>query len=299
MSKHLKFIQALVDQIENNLAEDINSVALAESFALSPWHFQRLFKSLVGDTLGGYIRGRRLTKAADLLLNSKLGIIDIAFEVGFNSHEAFTRSFKAYFSLSPKDFRLHNPAILLNEKPLLTNDLFHHIEQEIQREPIITLQKEQTIVGYAEKIPSPFIPNEGYCDLLYDSWMKLFDQQSRIKNKVSETYLGLSVSESGNFTEDSIQYIAGAPVTHLDNLTENMISYCFPKQLIALFEIAHVNKDTTAKTIDYIYGYWLPNSNYLRGKGNDYELFEGVKGMKSFEEQNFTAKYVIPIVPKK
>jgi len=299
MSKHLKLIQELVDKIENNLAEDINSTALAKSFSLSPWHFQRLFKSLVGDTLGGYIRGRRLTKAAELLLNSKVGIIDIAFAVGFNSHEAFTRSFKAFFNLSPKDFRLHNPSILLNEKPLLTNDLFQHIKHEIKREPIITLKKPQTIVGYGTQIPSPFIPNEGYCDLLYDSWMQLFDQQSNIQNKVTETFLGLSISESGNFTENNIQYIAGAPVTQLNQLAENMISYDFPEQLIAIFEIASVDKDTTAKTIDYIYGYWLPNSNYIRAQGNDYELFEGVKGMQSFEEQDFTAKYVIPITPKK
>jgi len=299
MSKHLKLIQELVDTIENNLAEDINSVALAKSASLSPWHFQRLFKSLVGDTLGGYIRGRRLTKAAALLLTSKLGIIDIAFAVGFNSHEAFTRSFKAYFTLSPKDFRLQKPRILLNEKPLLTNDLFHHIGQDIQREPIITLKQEQTIIGYDAQIPSPFIPNEGYCDLLYDSWMQLFDNQSAIQNKVADTFLGLSISESGNFTEECIQYIAGSPVTQLSQLAENMVSYHFPEQLIALFKIAHVDKDTTAKTIDYIYGYWLPNSNYLRGQGCDYELFEGVKGMQSFEKQEFTAKYVIPIIPKK
>lgn len=299
MSKHLKLIQELVDTIENNLAENINSVALAESASLSPWHFQRLFKSLVGDTLGGYIRGRRLTKAATLLLSSKLGIIDIAFAVGFNSHEAFTRSFKAYFNLSPKDFRLQKPQILLNEKPLLTSDLFQHIDQDIQREPIITLKKAQTIVGYDAQVPSPFIPNEGYCDLLYDSWMQLFDQQRHIQHKVAETFLGLSISASGNFTEDRIQYIAGAPVTQLSQLAENMVSYDFPEQLIATFEIARVDKDTTAKTIDYIYGYWLPNSNYIRGQGCDYELFEGVKGMQSFENQDLTAKYVIPLIPKK
>jgi len=45
-------------------------------------------------------------------------------------------------------------------------------------------------------------------------------------------------------------------------------------------------------------GYWLPNSAYLRGHGNDYELFENVKGMNSFAEGNLTSKYVMPIVAK-
>ena len=114
MQKNLQFMQDLVNRIENNLADEINIVALAKSFDLSPWHFQRLFKSLVGDTLGGYTRGRRLTRAAQLLLNSDMGIIDIAFSTGFNSHEAFTRSFKAYFNVPPKILRKNKPAINKN-----------------------------------------------------------------------------------------------------------------------------------------------------------------------------------------
>lgn len=298
MHKDLVLIQNLVDQIEANLADEINSVGLAKSFNLSPWHFQRLFKSLVGDTLGSYIRGRRLTKAAELLLNSDLGIIDVAFSVGFNSHEAFTRSFKAYFKQSPKNFRINKPTIRLNEKPLLTTDLFNLIAQDIQREPVITLRKKQTIVGYDTTIPSPFIPNDNYCDLLYSSWMSLFANQSEIPDKVAETFLGLSISKSGNFTEETIHYIAGAPVTKLNQPPTTMVSYTFPEQLVAIFDIAVIDKDTTSKTIDYIYGYWLPNSKYFRGQGNDYELFEGVKDESSFVDSNVRAKYVIPVVAK-
>jgi len=298
MQKDIELIQNLVDQIETNLADEISGVVLAKSFNLSPWHFQRLFKSLVGDTLGSYIRGRRLTKAADLLLNSELGIIDVAFSVGFNSHEAFTRSFKAYFKQSPKNFRLNKPAILLNEKPLLSADLFNHIAQDIQREPVITLRKAQTIVGYDTTIPSPFIPNDDYCDLLYSSWMSLFANQSKIPNRIAETFLGLSISQSGNFTEDTIHYIAGAPVTELNQLASDMVSYTFPEQLVASFDIASIDKDSTSKTMDYIYGYWLPNSNYSRGIGNDYELFESVKDESSFVDSSVNAKYVIPVIPK-
>mgnify|MGYP000078828991 CR=1 FL=1 len=298
MQSDLKFIQNLVDQIEANLADDINIVTLAKSCHLSPWHFQRLFKSLVGDTLGAYIRGRRLTKAAQLLLNSEQGLIDIAFSVGFNSHEAFTRSFKAYFKLSPKEFRKHRPVILLNEKPLLTQDLFHHIANVVQREPVITLRKEQVIVGFSTTTPSPFIPGEGYCDLLYTSWMNLFEQHTTIADTIPETFFGLSISSSGNFTEDTVDYIAGVPVTSLNKVPDGMVAHTFPEQWVALFKIATVDKDTVAKTMDYIYGYWLPNSAYLRGHGNDYELFEEVKGIHSFEDANLQSYYVIPVVLK-
>jgi AraC family transcriptional regulator len=295
MQQNLQLIQGLVSQIENNLSDEINIVNLAKSFELSPWHFQRLFKSLVGDTLGSYTRGRRLTKAAQLLLNSDRGIIDIAFEVGFNSHEAFSRSFKSQFKISPKTFRQNQPSVRLNDKPILTEELFIHLTKDITRAPIIKTTKERKIIGFDTTIPSPFISNDGYCDLLYSSWMKLLERQTEIKNRIPETYYVLSISQSGNFIEDTVDYIAGIPVSEFKTIPDGMVSYYFPAQLVAMFEVATVDKDTTAKTIDYIYGYWLPNSKYNRGKGNDYELFEGVT---DFEDPDLSSKYVIPIKNK-
>ncbi|KPJ95448.1 MAG: AraC family transcriptional regulator [Gammaproteobacteria bacterium SG8_11] len=296
MLRNLALIQGLVDRIEENLAEEINIISLAESFGMSPWHFQRLFKSLVGDTLGGYMRGRRLTKAAQLLLNSELGIIDVAFSVGFNSHEAFTRSFKSYFKVSPKSFRKNKPTILLCEKPLLTMELFDHLSQGIEREPTIRQKNEQIIVGFDTTIPSPFVSNENYCDLLYTPWTTLLERQTEVQNRIPKTFYGLTVSRSGTFTEDTLDYIAGVPVTDLGHIPGGMVTYKFPQQFVAMFEVFSGTEDTVAKTVDYIYGYWLPNSPYTRGHGNDYELFENVS---SFEVPNLRSKYVIPIEPKK
>jgi len=295
MRNDIEFIQKLVNHIEKNLAEEINVIKLAESFDISPWHFQRLFKSLVGDTLGAYIRGRRLTQAAHLLLDSNLNLIDIAFDIGFSSHEAFTRSFKSHFKLSPKSFRKMRPSILLNKKPLLSEVLFHHLAKEITRDPIISIRQEQTIIGFDTTIPSPFYTNENYCDALYTPWMELLKRQSEISNRLPGSFMGLSISHSGNFTEDTIDYIAGSLITTDCPTPAGMVSYSLPEQSVAMFEIQTVDTDTVAKTIDYIYGYWLPNSSYLRGNGNDYELFEGIT---SFEIPDLTSKYVIPIVPK-
>jgi len=281
-----------VDQVEENLAEELNIVSLAQSFDMSPWHFQRLFKSLVGDTLGGYLRGRRLTRAAQQLLTTELGIIDIAFSVGFNSHEAFSRSFKSYFALSPKTFRKNKPSVLLNEKPVLTKELYEHLAQGMERNPIIINRKEQIIVGFETSIPSPFVSNENYCELLYVPWTNLLEKQTEIENRIPETFYGLTVSQSGNFVEDTLNYIAGVPVNSLSRVPSGMVSYSFPEQLVAMFEVFAGVEDTVAKTVDYIYGYWLPNSAYTRGNGNDYELFENVS---SFEDPNLKSKYVIPV----
>jgi len=295
MQPTITYIQDLVDHIENNLSEEINVLHLADSFHVSPWHFQRLFKALVGDSLGGYIRGRRLTEAANLLRSSQLSVTDIAFRAGFNSHEVFTRAFKLYFGLSPRDFRKSKPGVMLNEKPLLSTELVYHLEKEITHEPIITTLGERYLVGVSTVVPSLFVSNDAYCNSLYPSWMNLLSRQDTIENRLPKTYYGLTVSPSGNFTEDTLDYIAGVPVASLGAVPSGMVSFLLPKQSVAMFSIASIDKDTVAQTIDFIYGYWLPNSSYIRGNGSDYELFENVT---DFEDPTLGSKYVIPVIKK-
>ena len=111
MNKYIPKIFETIDFIEENMTDEVNISTLAKQVGVSPWHFQRLFKSLVGDSLGGYLRGRRLAMALELLQTSNLRIIDIAVHVGFNSHEAFTRSFKQKFNVGSKDYREINPIV--------------------------------------------------------------------------------------------------------------------------------------------------------------------------------------------
>ncbi len=85
MHQTVRYMQGLVDNVEDNLSDDINIVELARRYNVSAWHFQRTFKALAGDTLGGYIRGRRLTEAARLLVSSDLGISDIAYDVAIRN----------------------------------------------------------------------------------------------------------------------------------------------------------------------------------------------------------------------
>ena len=288
-----RHIQSLVNQVEENLADEINIVTLADSFHVSPWHFQRTFKALVGDTLGGYIRGRRLTEAAHLLLTTDLGVIDVAFRVGFNSHEAFSRAFKLYFGQSPKSFRIYQPTVILNAKPLLDMEHVRHLEEEIDREPVIITAPEQTIIGITTAIPSPFLTNDAYCESLWPSWMTLLRRQDEIQDTQPGKFYGIIASPSGTFTEDSLNFIAGIPVASAHHIPEGMVAHTFPEQRIAMFNVESIDKETTLKTINYIYGYWLPNSPYTRGSGSDYEIFDETDG---FIDPGLGSKYVIPIV---
>lgn len=78
---------------------------LAEQAQRSPTHFQRTFSKLVGESPKRYDTRLRLEAAAMMLVCSDSAVLDIALEVGFDSHEGFTRAFRAQFDATPREFR--------------------------------------------------------------------------------------------------------------------------------------------------------------------------------------------------
>ena len=72
------------------------SCTLAEVAHFSPFHFHRLFSAWMGETLGDYLRRRRVEVAAmRLVAQPRVTVLQTALSVGFGSAEAFTRAFKA------------------------------------------------------------------------------------------------------------------------------------------------------------------------------------------------------------
>jgi AraC family transcriptional regulator len=98
-------VQRTVSHITRTLDEALDLTALARSAALSPFHFHRVFRGIVGETPLEMHRRLRLERAARQLLTSDAAITTIAFEAGYETHEAFTRAFRQAYGVSPTAFR--------------------------------------------------------------------------------------------------------------------------------------------------------------------------------------------------
>lgn len=96
--------------IQQHLNKPLSLGELASMACFSPYHFHRIFKGMVGESVKEYVRRLRLERAASQLKLGSASVVDIALEAGYDSHEAFTRSFKATFGKSPSRFRLHRRA---------------------------------------------------------------------------------------------------------------------------------------------------------------------------------------------
>ena len=98
-------VQKAIEHIAANLDEARDFETLADGACLSPFHFHRVFRGLVGETPLELIRRLRMERAAWRLINSEASVTEIAFDAGYETHEAFTRAFRASYSTSPSGFR--------------------------------------------------------------------------------------------------------------------------------------------------------------------------------------------------
>ncbi|HEX5110026.1 MAG TPA: AraC family transcriptional regulator [Vicinamibacterales bacterium] len=98
-------IQRTIEQMAANLDGALDLECLARGAGLSAFHFHRVFRGMVGETPLELIRRLRMERAAWRLARSTGSITDIAFDAGYETHEAFTRAFRACYSTSPTGFR--------------------------------------------------------------------------------------------------------------------------------------------------------------------------------------------------
>ncbi|WP_298540666.1 GyrI-like domain-containing protein [uncultured Aquimarina sp.] len=108
--EYIHRINLALQFIDNNLDGDLSLEIVANIALYSPFHFHRIFKAVVGETLNAYINRRRIEKMALVLMHRKeVSITALSLQYGFNSNSSFTRAFKNFYGVSPTEFRKQLP----------------------------------------------------------------------------------------------------------------------------------------------------------------------------------------------
>ena len=117
MQQWRRQIQQIIDEIDECiLRQEDDALTLKElsrRMGYSESHFSRKFREISGMQLRDYLRWRRLAFALKALRDTERGILDIALDYGFSSHEAFTRAFREAYGLTPSAYRKNPVPVVL------------------------------------------------------------------------------------------------------------------------------------------------------------------------------------------
>ncbi len=109
--KHLsprdyKFLERLNQWLAVHHAEhDLTVVEMAAALSVNERTLQRKIRALMGLTPINLLRQYRLEKSKEMLRDFSMSIQEVAFDLGFNSQQAFSRAFKEHFSQTPSQWR--------------------------------------------------------------------------------------------------------------------------------------------------------------------------------------------------
>ncbi|WDI41031.1 helix-turn-helix domain-containing protein [Bremerella sp. P1] len=104
-SRSLLRIAEAISYIEQHYSEDIQLEVLTEIAGMSRRSFMRAFEEATGSTPIAYLIQLRLSRSAELLWATDKSVTEIAFEVGFNDSNYFSRQFRKRFNVSPREYR--------------------------------------------------------------------------------------------------------------------------------------------------------------------------------------------------
>lgn len=97
---------------DNHLEDEFSLDKIARELNYSKFYMERVFSEVTGTTIYKYIRERRLARAAEQLVETNRTVLDIAFEAGYASPQAFTMAFRSLYMCPPKVYRKNKRIVL-------------------------------------------------------------------------------------------------------------------------------------------------------------------------------------------
>ena len=101
-----EFLAKVVELVEENMEDPEFSIdSLLEHFSFGRTVFYKKMKGISGYSPKDFVRILRMKKAGTLLLKSDASVAEVAFQVGYNEPDYFSKLFKKYFGETPSDYQ--------------------------------------------------------------------------------------------------------------------------------------------------------------------------------------------------
>lgn len=254
--------------IEQHLDEPLTLDAIAARAGFSSYHFSRLFTARMGHSVMSHVRGRKLVKAAQrLLADPSLKLIDLAFDCGFESQEAFTRAFKRTFGVAPGRFRSgFAVAPIEGQFPMHMPD---QLEARVVQLPDVVRRERFTVAGFSRRF------DEATKSSIPQLWAQLIGGLP--VNGQEESWATYGLVWSANKLDGSFNYMAAVGLKPGAAIPAGFEWKEIPPASYVVFRItltgAPVHPQLKA-AMGVIWGELIPASGLKIADGPDFELYD-------------------------
>ena len=133
---HLATIENAKEYILEHFSTDISLHQLAQHCHVSPFHFSRIFKSIMNVSPHQYLADIRLNHARVLLGTTGQPVTDIAFACGYNSIEHFATAYRRKFNTNPTRYRREViQPVLKSEEDKYLRQFVHEMRKYLHLNP--------------------------------------------------------------------------------------------------------------------------------------------------------------------
>ena len=102
---HYESVERVIAAMRNRIDEPLSLGSMAKIAFASRYHFNRTFRQVTGVPPSQFLYALRLERAKRLLMQTRQKVVDICYDVGYNSVGTFTRRFTDLLGISPQAFR--------------------------------------------------------------------------------------------------------------------------------------------------------------------------------------------------
>jgi AraC family transcriptional regulator len=276
--EYLRRIYKVQDYIETHLYDSLSLEELADVAGFSKFHFHRIFKGIVHETLSQYVNRLKIERATNLLVHRlDMTVTDIAYHFGFADSSVFSRTFKNYYGVSPSEYRSQysknckDPYKISQYNEGVSNIVYMSNDSKVEGN-IEILMVDEINVAYLRYTGT-------YRDLAV-AFSKLLEKLSDYANEKDLSLLGesklLSIyHDHPEFTNEH-QLRSSLCMTIPENVviddTSDIGNMVIPsgKYLVGHFEIF---RHEYSEAWDFMYGEWLSNSGYQPRDSFPFEVY--------------------------
>jgi len=254
-----------VEYIEATITEKLDIEKVAKIALSSTFHFQRMYHMITGITIAEYIRRRRLTLATqDILAGEK--IINVAYNYGYETPEAFTKAFKKMHGISPTAAR--EPGVNLKAYPKLS---FHiSIKGDKDMNYKIIDKESFEVVGKQTRITMVDGENFKQVPKFWDDCQKDGSRQW-ISSKAGKLGV-LGVCKDFGMYKDEFNYMIGVEKIN-EPLPNGYVSATIPAATWAVFESVGQLPEAIQDLTRRIFTEWIPSTGYQLDCAPELEVY--------------------------